>query len=52
MPVYNEAPTVERAIRDVVAADVGMELELIVVDDGSTDGTRDMLARPRLARRT
>ena len=44
MPVYNEAPTVARAIQDVVATDVGMELELIVVDDGSTDGTAEILA--------
>src|ERR671919_77525 len=43
MPVYNEAPTVRRAIEDVLAAEVGMDLELIVVDDGSTDGTREQL---------
>jgi dolichol-phosphate hexosyltransferase len=43
MPVYNEAPTVRRAIEDVLAAEVGMDLELIVVDDGSTDGTRGLL---------
>jgi glycosyltransferase involved in cell wall biosynthesis len=43
MPVYNEAATVERAIRDVLDADVGAEIELIVVDDGSTDGTSDIL---------
>jgi dolichol-phosphate hexosyltransferase len=44
MPVYNEAATVERAIHDVLAADVGMDLELIVVDDGSSDGTAEILA--------
>jgi glycosyltransferase involved in cell wall biosynthesis len=43
MPVYDEAPTVRRAIDDVLAAEVGMDLELIVVDDGSTDGTRELL---------
>lgn len=43
MPVYNEAPTVRRAIEDVLAAEVGMDVELIVVDDGSTDGTREQL---------
>ena len=43
MPVYNEAATVEQAIRDVLEADVGMDLELIAVDDGSTDGTREIL---------
>jgi glycosyltransferase involved in cell wall biosynthesis len=44
MPVYNEAATVRQAIDDVLATDLGMESELIVVDDGSTDGTRDILA--------
>ena len=43
MPVYNEAPTVRRAIDDVLAADLGVDVELIVVDDGSTDGTDRML---------
>jgi glycosyltransferase involved in cell wall biosynthesis len=43
MPVYNEAATVRQAIDDVLATDLGMESELIVVDDGSTDGTREEL---------
>jgi dolichol-phosphate hexosyltransferase len=43
MPVYDEAPTVRQAIDDVLATDLGMEAELIVVDDGSTDGTRQLL---------
>ena len=43
MPVYNEAPTVERAVDQVLAADLGVECELIVVDDGSTDGTSEIL---------
>jgi glycosyltransferase involved in cell wall biosynthesis len=43
MPVYNEAATVKQAIEEVLDADVGMDLELIVVDDGSTDGTREIL---------
>jgi dolichol-phosphate hexosyltransferase len=45
MPVYNELATVSRAIDDVLGADLGVELELIVVDDGSTDGTRQLLER-------
>jgi glycosyltransferase involved in cell wall biosynthesis len=45
MPVYNEVATVKRAIDEVLAADIGMDLELIVVDDGSTDGTLEILER-------
>jgi dolichol-phosphate mannosyltransferase len=37
MPVFNEESTIERIIADVLA--VPLDLELIVVDDGSTDRT-------------
>lgn len=43
MPVYNEAPTVAQAIDAVFEADFGLRSELIVIDDGSTDGTRETL---------
>jgi glycosyltransferase involved in cell wall biosynthesis len=43
MPVYNERDRVERAIAEVLATDLPSEFELIVVDDGSTDGTREIL---------
>jgi dolichol-phosphate hexosyltransferase len=43
MPVYNEVATVKRAIDEVLATEIGMDIELIVVDDGSTDGTREIL---------
>lgn len=43
MPVYNERETVERAIAGVLEAGISDSLELLVVDDGSTDGTRELL---------
>src|SRR2546421_599619 len=45
MPVYNERERVERAISEVLATELPTEFELIVVDDGSTDGTREILGR-------
>jgi glycosyltransferase involved in cell wall biosynthesis len=43
MPVYNERDTIERAIAGVLQAGISDSLELVVVDDGSTDGTRELL---------
>src|SRR5262252_1036444 len=43
MPVYNERTTVEEIIRRVLA--VPLRIELIVVDDGSKDGSGEILER-------
>ena len=43
MPVYNERERVEQAIAEVLQTQLPTEFELIVVDDGSTDGTREIL---------
>ena len=43
MPVYNERERVERAIAEVLDTPLPTEFELVVVDDGSTDGTREIL---------
>ena len=41
MPAYNERHTIEEIIRRVLS--VPLKIELVVVDDCSTDGTRDLL---------
>ena len=45
MPVYNERRTVEDAIASVLAAKLPVDFELVVVNDGSSDGSEEILRR-------
>lgn len=45
IPVYNEEATIENVIRSVSAVPIPLRREIVVVDDFSTDGTRDLLSR-------
>ncbi|MEC7520510.1 MAG: glycosyltransferase family 2 protein [Myxococcota bacterium] len=44
MPAYNERATIHEALKRVLASPVD-SLEIVVVDDGSTDGTRELLTQ-------
>jgi glycosyltransferase involved in cell wall biosynthesis len=45
VPIFNERATVERLLNAVVSVPTGLAVEVLACDDGSTDGTRDILSR-------
>src|SRR5579863_7110011 len=49
IPVYNERKTIEEILVRVQAVEI--EKEIVIVDDGSTDGTRDFLQQISLSTR-
>ena len=42
MPVFNEVATLESAVKRVLDVTYPVDTELVIVDDGSTDGTREL----------
>ena len=45
IPCYNEIKSIEQIVCKVSAVDLDQEKELVIVDDGSKDGTREYLAQ-------
>jgi glycosyltransferase involved in cell wall biosynthesis len=45
IPCFNEAPTIKELLNRVRQSEINAELEVIVIDDFSDDGTREILRR-------
>lgn len=45
IPVFNEERTIARILRKVNNVDYGLPFEVLVINDGSTDGTRNVLMK-------
>lgn len=44
IPTFNAAPLIERTLRSVTSQNGGHDIEIIIVDDASTDNTLDVIA--------
>ena len=44
MPVYNEAPTLRTAVKRLLETELPIDVEILLVDDGSTDGSLETVA--------
>ena len=45
VPIFNERATIERLLNEVAAVETGLTVEVLACDDGSTDGTREILSK-------
>jgi glycosyltransferase involved in cell wall biosynthesis len=45
VPIFNERATIERLLNQVIQVKTGLTVEVLACDDGSTDGTREILSR-------
>ena len=41
IPVFNECDTIEEILSRVLEVDIPLERQIVIVDDGSSDGTRE-----------
>src|SRR3989344_1304127 len=47
IPVFNEEKTIDKLVESISAVDIGCAKELVFIDDGSTDRTRQVLSKYR-----
>jgi glycosyltransferase involved in cell wall biosynthesis len=45
IPVYNEKKTIEKIVSQVQSVNLDLDKEILLVDDGSTDGTQEILRK-------